>query len=205
MRLLSSRAPPGRALKVKKSPRSVSELTEQALDIPSNTIIDDLGSDFAYVLKCCSPCGLEPAGAAPAQRAVMRMTGDVPPTSVAPLPQPPARSRRQPGDGDSASGRSAGRRPYASPQLNGSPAGITEMPEPQAKKEGRLREARYLTKESVVLELHCSCRHRSDRRLNSADAHLNSPPIGATKAAEERRHTIRIVKSFCRLARRPDR
>ena len=33
-----------------KSPRSVSELTEQALDIPSNTIIDDSGSGFAYFL-----------------------------------------------------------------------------------------------------------------------------------------------------------
>jgi len=34
-----------------KSPRSVSELTEQALDIPSNTIIDDVGSGFAYFFK----------------------------------------------------------------------------------------------------------------------------------------------------------
>ena len=33
---------------MKKSPRSVSELTEQALDIPSNSIVDDSGFVLAY-------------------------------------------------------------------------------------------------------------------------------------------------------------
>jgi len=48
LRFSSSRAPPGRALWLKKSPWSVSELTEQALDVPSNFIVDDSGLDLAY-------------------------------------------------------------------------------------------------------------------------------------------------------------
>ena len=61
-----------------KSPRSVSKLTEQALDIPSNTIIDDSGCDLAYVLKLCSQPARGRLGPQLSRRAVIMFSNFAP-------------------------------------------------------------------------------------------------------------------------------